>query len=473
MTNILIIDDDPRLCEMLSDIISRQGWQTSSAGNLTEAQQLSASLDFDVILLDVHLPDGSGLHALPYFIDSPQKPEVIIITGEGGVDAAGMALTSGAWDYIEKPFSVKKIVLPIQRALEYRQAKLTAGSRRILNREGIVGSSPVMNDCLTQMSEAADGDHNILLYGETGTGKELFARAIHFNSRRREKNFIVVDCAALTMGLVESILFGHVKGAFTDATRDREGLVKLAHGGTLFLDEVGELPPETQKKFLGVLENRRFRPVGGTGEITSDFRLLAATNRNLEEMAQKGQFREDLLFRIKSQKIVIPPLRQRKEDVPELVNYYLARFCRRKDIPPRVCQPEFMRCLCEYDWPGNVRELVNVMDMVVSTADREQVLFHKHLPVEIRLAVLNQKRKPEDGGPKTGMKKQAPDPGTGLTSWQVFRKSGLLNLEKEYLVRLLDSSQGDIGRMTAVSGMGKSRLYELLDKHGLSPKKNA
>lgn len=468
MAKILIVDDDAALCAMLSEITSRQGWQSVSVSSLVEAREMmTAANDFDVVLLDISLPDGSGLYALPYFIKSARKPEVIIITGEGGENAASLALNSGAWDYIEKPLNVKKIVLPIQRALEYRQARMAAGRGRIFKREGIVGSGPAMNGCLEHLAEAADGDHNILLYGETGTGKELFARTIHFNSHRREKNFVVVDCAALTTGLVESILFGHVKGAFTDAVRDRDGLIRLADGGTLFLDEVGELPLEMQKKFLGVLENRRFRPVGDTAEIESDFRLIAATNRNLEEMTEKGLFREDLFYRLKAQKLVIPPLRSRKEDIAELVNYYLARLCQRTGTQPRICQPEFMRCLYGYDWPGNVRELINLLDMVVSTVSKDQMLYHKDLPVEIRLAVMNQQIKGSQKFEKPAAEDQAAAVAEELATWHDFRKAGLQNLEQEYLGRLLEKTRGDLGQMTDIAGMGKSRIYELLEKHGL------
>ncbi|MFP4446977.1 MAG: sigma 54-interacting transcriptional regulator, partial [Desulfosudaceae bacterium] len=280
-------------------------------------------------------------------------------------------------------------------------------------------------------------------------------------------NFIVVDCTALSEHLIESNLFGHVKGAFTDAARDRDGLIKLAHQGTLFLDEVGELPPESQKKFLRVLEEKRFRPVGSTTEIKSDFRLISATNRDLDEMVTAGTFRKDLLYRLKSQKISLPPLRERKDDISELTNHYLSRITRRMDIPLKTLQPEFLQCLIDYDWPGNIRELVNVLDQVICATKNTPVLFHKHLPVDIRSAVIRRQANSSASSP--------PPPGSDqdLTSWQDFKKAVLEETEKAYFKRLAAETNGDIDRMIQISDISKSRIYGLLHKHNLNrPKKN-
>lgn len=472
MPTILIIDDEPAICDVLAEIIGRQRWQPVISNRLSEAHAIAAKMNVDVVLLDVRLPDGNGLHAISGFVHSPGKPEVIIITGQGCPDAASLALQYGAWDYIEKPLTVKQIILSVRRALEYRQAMMTAGKGRILKRSGIIGSSPAINECLAQLGIAADGDHNVLIYGETGTGKELFARAIHLNSTRRDKNLVAVDCATLTPGLIGSHLFGHVKGAFTDATRDQEGLISLADGGTLFLDEIGEIPLAMQKTFLRVLETRRFRPLGATKEIKSDFRLLAATNRNLEEMAAQGLFRNDLLYRLKSQELAIPPLRNRKEDIAELVNYYMAAFCQQAGIQPKICQPEFMQCLYNYSWPGNVRELINVLDMVVSTTKNDQILFHKHLPVNIRITMIDQPLKTKNIDLRQEGNPSLPAAGSGLVTLKAFRETAMQRMEKEYMVRLLEETQGDLTEMIRISGMGKSRIYELLEKHGLSPRKN-
>jgi two-component system NtrC family response regulator len=473
MTTILIIDDEPSICMLLAETVSQEGWAPVFAHTLAEALEKVTAENVDIVLLDIHLPDGSGLETVSSFINSAGAPEVIIITGYGHSDAAGLALEHGAWDYIEKPINIKKIILSIRRALQFRQAKQVGKKSRVLKRNGIVGISQAITESLEQMAEAAEGDHSVLLTGETGTGKELFARAIHLNSQRSEQNFMVVDCTALSETLIESSLFGHVKGAFTDAGRDRDGLIKLAHRGTLFLDEVGELPLEIQKKFLRVLEEKKFRPVGSTVELKSDFRLIAATNRNLEAMVENGTFRSDLLYRIKSQKLVLPPLRNRKEDIPELVNHYQARICRRMAIPPKTIHPEFLQCLCDYDWPGNVRQLVNMLDQVICSARTTPALFHKHLPVEIRSAVIRQQTRATGMVDAPDGKKPiqtAPD-GNSLPNWQDFRKTALENAETEYFDRLLSVTQGDIKQMVKIADMSKSRIYGLINKHGLTQKK--
>ncbi|ABW66678.1 sigma-54-dependent transcriptional regulator [Desulfosudis oleivorans] len=475
MPHILIVDDEPMVAMLLSETVSQEGWLPVCVHTLADAREIIGAQSFDVVLLDIQLPDGSGLDALSFFVGVTAAPEVLIMTGYGHPDAAGLALEHGAWDYVEKPINIKKIILSIRRALEFRQAKMAGKKRHILKRNGIVGASQAIGECLEQMAEAADGDHSVLLSGETGTGKELFARAIHLNSQRAESNFVVVDCTALSETLIESSLFGHVKGAFTDAGRDRDGLIKLAHRGTLFLDEIGELPLEIQKKFLRVLEEKKFRPVGSTTEVKSDFRLISATNRNLDEMVTSGDFRNDLLYRVKAQKIVLPPLRNRREDIPELVSHYLSRICRRMDIEPKTVHPEFLQCLCDYEWPGNVRELVNVLDQVVCSTRAIPALFHKHLPLEIRSAVIRRQ-----AGVAGASAPSSSEPGAELftalkdqkmLTWQDFRKQVLETVEKTYFERLLATTDGDIGQMVKIADMSKSRIYGLISKHDLTVKK--
>jgi two-component system NtrC family response regulator len=318
MAKILIIDDDRSICLSLQAVIEKIGYESECAYSLTDGHK-KATLDaYDVVLLDVNLPDGNGLSLLPKLKIITSLPEVIIITGEGDPDGAELAIKNGAWDYIEKPFSVDGITLPLVSAIQYRNEKKVPGNSIVLKREGIIGESAKIRHCLDQVAQAAMSDVNVLITGETGTGKELFASAIHENSNRKDNNFVIVDCAALPETLVESTLFGHVKGAFTGADRDREGLIKQADKGTLFLDEIGELPISVQKAFLRVLQEKRFRPVGGKEELKSNFRLVAATNRNLEQMIMEGRFRQDLLFRIKSLTISLPPLRERVQDIKEL-----------------------------------------------------------------------------------------------------------------------------------------------------------
>jgi DNA-binding NtrC family response regulator len=273
MARILIIDDDLKICETLSLVMENLGHDAIYALQLKQGLHTCALEKFDIVFLDVRLPDGNGLEALPDIQKTVGLPEVLIITGEGDPDGAEMAIRSGAWDYIEKPLSLESITLPLRRALQYHEEKQTKVTLEKLNRSGIIGDSPQILKCLNHLAQASSGEANTLVIGETGTGKELFAKAIHQNSPRKGSNFIVVDCAALPENLVESILFGHKKGAFTGAEKDREGLVGMADKGTLFLDEVGELPLATQRTFLRVLQEKKYRRVGGKREKNSDFRL--------------------------------------------------------------------------------------------------------------------------------------------------------------------------------------------------------
>ncbi len=288
MANVLIIDDDKLICDWIANVVTRLGHQAVSTHLLREGLRKVQSASFDVVFLDVQMPDGSGLESMSKIKAARSSPEIIVITGLGHPDEAELAIQSGAWDYLEKPASFEAIKLPLLRALEYR-AERRSGATTVLKRSGIIGDSEKITACLELLAQAATSDANVLITGETGTGKELFAKVVHSNSCRAKRNFVVVDCTALPETLVESVLFGHARGAFTGAETSEEGLIKQADGGTLFLDEIGELPLLIQKKFLRVIQEHRFRPVGGRREIESDFRLVAATNRNLEIMVQAGK----------------------------------------------------------------------------------------------------------------------------------------------------------------------------------------
>jgi two-component system NtrC family response regulator len=314
------------------------------------------------------------------------------------------------------------------------------------------------------VSQVAASEANVLISGETGTGKELFAVAIHRNSRRAAKNFVVVDCAALPETLVESILFGHEKGAYTGADRARDGLVLQADGGTLFLDEVGELPMPMQRTFLRVLQEKRFRPVGGKTEVRSDFRLIAASNRDLDQMVGQNQIREDLLFRLRSFCIELPPLRERKEDIPELLAHYTLELCARFGMEAKEFSPEFLALLSEYPWPGNIRELINALERTLITARYERVLFPKHLPTHIRVQ-LARSSFGEKGPEEALTKPPSPQP---FPSIQAVREKALEETEKKYLRELLSFTKGNIPEACRISGLSRSRIYLLLKKHNLS-----
>jgi two-component system NtrC family response regulator len=464
MANVLVIDDDRLICDSIANAVGRQGHKTSCAYSLQEGLERVRAEAFDIVYLDVKLPDGNGLDILSTVREVPSNPEVIIITGYGDPDGAELAIKNGAWDYIEKPSSVQAITLSFVRALQYREEK----AKRLpvqLNRDGIVGSSRALNNSLDLVAQAAASDANVIISGETGTGKELFAYAIHKNSRRREKNFVVVDCPALPKTLVESILFGHEKGAYTGADRAREGLILQADGGTLFLDEVAELPLSVQNSFLRVLQERRFRPIGRPQEIESHFRLIAASNRDLDAMVKQGDFREDLLFRLRSFSIELPPLRERREDIKDLTWHYVAKLCKNYSIPEKKISPEVMDIMLQYNWPGNVRELIQTLERAIAAASNDLILFQKHLPTNIRVQVA----RASVGGEATdqGGDKDKASPGLALPKLQRFRESAIAEAEKRYLKDLLAITGGAIQGACQISGLSRSRLYALLKKYNL------
>ena len=399
MGRILIVDDDRALCTALEKVVARMGHTGRSAHSLEQGMRLARDWGTDVVILDVWLPDGNGLEALSRFRELPSEPEVIILTGSGDPDGAELAIRSGAWSYITKPPTLNKFKLPVQRAVEHHQRKI----QRLpvsLERSGIIGRSRALTKCLDTVAQAAASEANVLVVGETGTGKELFSRAIHDNSLRKDGPFVVVDCAALPEKLVESTLFGHCKGAFTGADKRFDGLVLHAHGGTLFLDEVGELPMAAQRVFLRVLQEKRFRPVGGTSEVSSDFRLVAATNRDLEAMAGQGRFRQDLLYRIRSITVRLPALREVAGDIRELTCHYIEVLCQRLGLERKGYAPEFLQTLMAYDWPGNVRELVHALESAVVEAGADRLLYPRHLPAEMRARMARRSIVPEAACPE-------------------------------------------------------------------------
>lgn len=466
MAKILIVDDDEIMSAMLTEMVSRAGHNVSRAPTLSEGLKKAIENEFDVVFLDIRLPDGNGLDALPLIRKAPSGPEVIIITGFGDPDGAELAMRNEAWDYLQKPSSVKDMTLALTRAIQYREEKKSHKPPIVLKRDGIIGSSSQMEAVMSLLAQAAGNEANVLIAGATGTGKELFAWAIHNNSRRAGKNFVVVDCTALPETLVESILFGHEKGAFTGADKMRDGLVKQANGGTLFLDEVGELPLDIQKSFLRVLQEHSFRPIGGKDILDSDFRLIAATNRDLGHMVAEGKFREDLLFRIRTLTIDLPPLRGRPADIEELTKYYIAKFCNRYDIAQKGFSPEFLEALKNYGWPGNVRELISTLERALFTSFHEPTLFPKHLPTDLRihLARVSMGKK---GSSRSGSITNATI-SASLPSLKDFRDTAITETERQYLTELKAITGGNIAEACRISGLSRPRLYALLKKYGLT-----
>jgi two-component system NtrC family response regulator len=464
MARVLVIDDEEMLLETIVKFLRRYDYVAEGVSTLVEGVEKARRGNFDVILLDVEMPDGCGLEYIPELKEVRSNPEVIIITGKGTEDGAEQAIMSGAWSYISKPDLLRDLLLYVTRALQYREERCRSVAPVSLKREAIIGESRELGQCLKQVVLAASSDASVLITGETGTGKELFARAVHDNSRRAGGNFVVVDCAALPENLIESTLFGHVRGAFTGAEKNRDGLVRLADGGTLFLDEVGELPLSIQKTFLRVLQEHSFRPVGSLKEEKSDFRIIAATNRDLELSVDRGEFRSDLFFRLQTFTLRIPPLRQRKDDIRPLAKHFMARLCERFQIPTKVISPEFFEHLEGYDWPGNVRQLQHTLEQVFAGAVHQPTLFENHLPEYLRIrqiqAGLATDMVPDGVG---DVSRSFPDAVSPPPPWQKFKKS----VERQYIINLMAYSRGKIKLACEVSGLSRARIYQLREKYGL------
>ena len=482
MTRILIIDDDIEACETMVSLVTRLSHESDMAHTLDEGLRLAQITNYDVIFLDVYLPDGNGLTILPSLKVLNDPPEVIILTGKGNPDGAELAIQGGVWDYLLKPTSIRDITLTLDRALKYRKEKRGRSAQEIPVIKGVVGSCPEIKASINLTAKAAGSDSNVLITGETGTGKELFAGIIHKNSARSSGNFVVVDCTSLTESLIESTLFGHTKGSFTGAQLDRQGLIKTADGGTLFLDEVAEMPLSIQKVFLRVLQERQFRPVGAVKEQTSNFRLIAATNRDLDIMVEKGEFRNDLLFRINTMRIHLPPLRQRTSDIQELTTFKIGQLCEKFGLEPKEFGDDFIPTLAEYSWPGNVRELFNILERSVIDAGGENTLYAMHLPRSLRIQVAKAQILRLTGSKATEQTDIGIEPTSHSLAHTIGQKifedifdSPLLPLkefkntaEKTYLGELIRQCDGNIQKIMQVSGLSRSHFYSLLKKYNLT-----
>lgn len=475
MANVLIIDDDQMTCEALMELVRNIGHEADFALTAKAGVRMAEDGDFDVVFLDIRLPDANGLSILPTLRQRQLPPEVIILTGLGDPDGAELAIRNGAWDYLQKPLSPKEILLPLQRVLKYRDTlRKHARLPDTFDRCGIVGNSTAITNALEKLATAARSDASVLITGETGTGKELFARALHNNSRRISGPLIVVDCAAIPATLLESTLFGHVKGAFTGADRANQGLIHKAHKGTLFLDEIGEMSLDLQKRLLRVLQERRYRPVGANHEEESDFRLVAATHRNLGKMVDEGQFRQDLLYRLGAMVIELPPLRDRHDDIVELAESIVQRICNKYGVTPKTLNHGIVDAFMAYDWPGNIRELGNVLESSIAAAYEIPELYIHNLPEQLRIRMLKESISREDKSSKCF--------GEGLNDAEIndairmdgeiipyksFRQEVLAKAEQRYFAHLFEACGGDVKEASRISGLGKSRLYAQLKKYGL------
>ncbi|MUM76023.1 response regulator [Pseudodesulfovibrio sp. F-1] len=464
-TDILIIDGDVGYTAKLCEDLARHGVSAVCCNSLARAMGMLHTGNYRVVLLGDDLPD-KGIDALAAIREIPSFPEVILVSRNRDPDVAERCIREGAWDYLLKPPNIQRLFVLVDRIGDYWRKRSSTRPPVALRRGGIVGSSRMLQLALDNVAVAAANESNVMLIGETGTGKELFARAVHENSPRRKKSFVVVDCAALPDTLAESLLFGHERGAFTSADSQTIGLIRQADGGTLFLDEVGELPLPIQRVFLRVLESRTFRPVGATTEVMSDFRLVSATNRDLEAMVESGDFRRDLFYRLHGSHIQLPSLREISEDINEMTCHFIRRHCQRLNLENKGFSPDFLAALLDYDWPGNIREMINTVEQAIAQAGSESILYPRHLPRRLRSRVV---RRTLGGEPAPAESKHQDfcHDASPLPSLKSYRAIQTALIEQDYLNRLMDQTGGDIRRACEVSGLSRARLYSLIKQHGI------
>jgi two-component system response regulator PilR (NtrC family) len=389
---LLIVDDEASILEFLSMLFESEGFAVETARSTAEAQSALASRSFDLVLCDILMPDGNGLDLLKEIKSASPNTAVVMMTAYTSTKSAIEAMKLGAYDYVSKPFDVEELKIITQKALERVElADENVYLRHELEQKytfnNIIGKSARMQAIFALVERIARTTSTVLIHGESGTGKELIARAIHFASPRAGRRFLSINCGALPENLLESELFGHERGAFTGAVREKKGLFQEADHGTLFLDEIGEMTPPMQVKLLGALQQRVVRKVGGNQEEPIDVRVITATNQNLESRLATGEFREDLYYRINVLPIHLPPLRQRREDIPLLVDYFLQKYSRQMDLPARQISIEAMKLLESYDWPGNVRELENVVERALALSHADTIST-RDLPAQL----LNHRR---------------------------------------------------------------------------------
>lgn len=440
---ILVVDDDPHLRDLAQSILENDGHSVICAASASAALARLEESAFDVLLADLMMPDQDGLWLLREAKNRHPDVEVIIVTGHGDIDTAVAAIKEGAYDYVTKPFHVDKFSLDVQKALERKRLSEDLGAlrRQIGVRErlgSLIGATDAMQVLYRQIDHVAPTQSTVLLLGESGTGKEVTARTIHETSSRRHGPFIAVSCGSLPSSLLESELFGHMRGAFTGATASKAGLFDAAHGGTIFLDEIGTTTPQTQVGLLRVLQEREIRKVGATESKKIDVRVVAATNVDIERAMDDGSFRPDLYYRLSSVTLRLPPLRDRIEDIPLLAGEFLARHSQKLGKPPRTLSPRALEVLYGYSWPGNVRELEHVIENAVIFAPRE-IIRPRDLPEAVR---------------------------EGATVRQRDSMLSLDEVEKRHILRVLKETGGNKLKAARILGIPRASLYRKLERYG-------
>ena len=448
--NILVVDDDLETRELLREVLSEEGYKVTTSGSGEEALEIGKQELFDVIISDMKLgPELSGLDVLRTYKSIQPESQVILITAFGTMETAIEAVKAGAFDYLSKPFKVDEVLLQVGRALENRSLmrenrnlKRQLGSQAGLS--SLVGSSPRMVEIYKKIAMIADSRATVLICGESGTGKELVARAIHYNGPRAQEMFFAVNCGGLTESLLETELFGHLRGAFTGAFENKRGIFEEASSGTVFLDEVSEMSPALQVALLRTIEDQKIRRVGSNQWVKIDVRLIAASNRNLADLVKEGKFREDLYYRLRVIELDLPPLRERSEDIPLLVDHFLKQLGRERGQTFSISN-EALSVLVTYWWPGNVRELGNALEAAVAL-NRTGVVTPEHLPPKVRVGE-----------------------GDGNRLEYAFRDlPSLEELEKRYLAHLIKLTGDNKSQVAAIMGVDRKTVYRLAEKYKLS-----
>jgi two-component system, NtrC family, nitrogen regulation response regulator NtrX len=451
MHKILIVDDEIAIRESLSGVLEDEGYETAPAESGEEClKALRKPHAFDVVLLDVWLPGIDGLETLERIRDLDNPPEVIMISGHGNIETAVRATKLGAYDFLEKPLSIDKSLIAVKNAIESKKLKYENIDlkKQLHAKTVIVGDSIPMKALRQQIALMAPTNGRVLIYGESGTGKELVAHAIHAQSLRKDETFVEVNCAAIPEDLIESELFGHYKGSFPGAVTDKEGKFQKANGGTLFLDEVGDMSLKTQAKVLRTLEEQRLAPLGSDESIMVDARVIASTNKDLEAEISAGNFREDLFYRLNVIPFFVPPLRDRKEDIPLFARHFLKDLAATYGRRPREITDDAIDVLMRYSWPGNVRELRNVIERIVIMNPMTTRFERKHLPPLVH---------------RDGHRRETR---TEFSTLHQARDA----YERDFILKKLDENHGNVTRAAEVLGLERSHLYRKMKALGIAAK---
>jgi len=450
---VLVVDDEPGIRESLGGLLSDEGFEVETAGSGEEGLELAASGRFEAMLLDVWLPGMDGLAVLAELerVPAGARPAVIMISGHGSIETAVRATKLGAFDFLEKPLTIDKVLVVLKNALAQRSLRREVSELRAQSRAGleIIGDSVPIKALRQQIQLMASTNGRVLIYGESGTGKELVAHAIHAGSSRAEGPFVELNCAAIPEEMIESELFGHRIGSLSGAREDKAGKFEKADGGTIFLDEVGDMSLRTQAKVLRVLEEQRFEPVGSDEAVQVDVRVIASTNKNLEEEIERGNFREDLFYRLNVIPFEVPPLRERLEDIPLLADHFLREFTTAYGRKAKELTPEAYEILREYGWPGNVRELKNLMERIVIMYPQIRI-DARHIPLPVA------RRAPERTAERTA-------------SLVEVRQAA----ERDYILKRLDECGGNVSRAAEQLGLERSNLYKKMRTLGIAPREGS